>query len=175
MTTFRKSMLVAMISFCGVLAVAVAAPITTKGDPRGNFYHFFTKALHVDDSGVVAVPSRFKWSVETGYPGADVQGNNLPDSRVMLRLYDPDQNFTAFTAQMDLATAARLHQELGEIIVKKLENPGFEHHPQLYDPKLIPRGRFKGSVGNDGVLRIEVDKNGVPIIELWVGLFPFAK
>ena len=25
---------------------------------------------------------------------------------------------------------------------------------------------FKGSVGNDGVLRIEVDKNGVPIIEL---------
>ena len=111
-------------------------------------------------------PSRFKWSVETSYPGADAQGLNLPDSRVMLRLYNPDKNFTAFTAQMDLATAARLHQELGEIIVKKLENPGFELHPQLYDPKLVPRGRFKGSVGNDGVLRIEVDKNGVPIIEL---------
>ena len=72
----------------------------------------------------------------------------------MLRLYDPDQNFTALTDQMDLATATRLHHELGEIIVKKLENPGFEHRPQLYDPKLIPTGRFKG-----------IDENGTAIIE----------
>ena len=154
MTSFRKPLVVALVAFCGVLTV-VAAPPTAKNASSGNSYYLFTKALHVDDSGVVAVPSRFKWSVETSFSGLDVQGNNLPDSRVMLRLYDPDQNLTALTAQMDLATAARLHHELGEIIVKKLDNPAFEHRPQLYDPKLIPTGRIKG-----------IDEDGQAIIEL---------
>ncbi len=156
MTSFRKTLVVALVAICGVLTVVVvAAPPLMDSSHSGNSYYFFTKALHIDDSGVVAVPSRFKWSVETSSTGVDVQGNNTPDARVMLRLYDPDQNFTALTAQMDLATAARLHHELGEIIVKKLENPAFEHRPQLYDPKLIPRGRFTG-----------IDENGQAIIEL---------
>jgi len=156
MTSLRKLPLVAvLVAFCGVLTFVVAAPPTAKNVTSGNSYHLFTKALHVNDSGVVAVPSRFKWSVESSFSGVDVQGHNLPDSRVMLRLYDPDQNFTALTAQMDLATAARLHHELGEIIIKKLDDPAFEHRPQLYDSKLIPTGRFKG-----------IDKDGQAIIEL---------
>ena len=154
MISFRKPLLVVLVACCGVFTVAVAAPLTTKSGPRANSYYFYTKALHVDDSGVVAIPSRFKWSVETSFSGVDPQGHRLPDSRIMLRLYDPDHNFTALTAQMDLATAARLHHELGDIIVKKLENPSFEHRPQLYDPKLIPTGRFKG-----------IDEKGTAIIE----------
>lgn len=121
MTSLWKPLLVGLIAFCGVLTVVVAASPTAKNASSGNSYYLFTKALHVDDLGVVAVPSRFKWSVETSFSGVDVQGNNLPDSRVMLRLYDPDQDFTVLTAQMDMATAARLHHELGEIIVKKLK------------------------------------------------------
>jgi hypothetical protein len=155
MKSFRKHLVVALVALGGVLTVVVAAPPNAKSDSPGNSYYLFTKALRVDDAGVVAVPSRYKWSVETSFSGVDVQGKSLPDGRVMLRLYDPGQNFSALTAQMDMATAARLHHELGEIIVKKLENPAFEHRPQLYDPKLVPTGRFKG-----------IDENGQAIIEL---------
>jgi hypothetical protein len=155
MTSSCKPLFFVLVAFCAILTVAIAAAPTTGSGSRGNYYCFYTKALQVDDSGVVAVPSRFKWSVETSFAGVDPQGNSLPDSRVMLRLYDPHRNFTALTAQMDLATAARLHRELGEIIVKKLENPNFDHRPQLYDPKLIPTGRFRG-----------IDENGTAIIEL---------
>lgn len=55
---------------------------------------------------------------------------------------------------MDLATAARLHHELGDMIVQKLQNPEFQHRPQLYDPKDIPTKRILG-----------VDENGVAIVE----------
>ncbi|MBN2294048.1 MAG: hypothetical protein JXM70_16600 [Pirellulales bacterium] len=155
MKSFPKPALVTFVVLCLLLTAAVAAPLTATTGGRGNSYYLFTKALHVDESGVVKIPSRFKWSVETSFSGVDTNGKDLPDSRVMLRLYDPDHNFTAITAQMDLATAAKLHHELGNIIVKKLENPRYVHRPQLYDPKHIPTGRFKG-----------VDKNGMAIIEL---------
>jgi len=155
MTSFCKCPLVALLAFCGLLTIAIAAPLATKSSPGGNFYYMYTKALHVDNAGVVSIPSRFKWSVETGFPGVNDQGNISPDTRVQLRLYDPNNNFTALIAQMDMATAARLHHDLGDLIAKKLENPGFEHHPQLYDPKLIPKGNFKG-----------IDENGKVIIEL---------
>ena len=113
-----------------------------------------TKALRIDDSGVAVIPQRFKWSVETSWKGSDLQGKNLPDTRVMLRLHDPDHNSTAITAQMDLATASKLHQELGNIIVRKLQDPDYQFRPRLYDPKDIPTGRIVG-----------VDKKGVAIIE----------
>lgn len=48
---------------------ADAAQPTAQNIHSGNSCHLFTKALHVDDSGVVAVPSRFQWSVETCVEG----------------------------------------------------------------------------------------------------------
>jgi len=156
MKSFRPLAFLLLVAICVVFTVAVAATPTRQGDNRGNSYHSFTKAHPPDDSGVVAIPLRFKWSVETGSSGFDLRGNPLPDPRVMLRLHDPNEPWTtAFIAQMDLATAVKLHHELGDIIVKKLENPNFHHHPQYYDPKKIPTGRFKG-----------IDENGKAIIEL---------
>ena len=155
MTSFRRHLLVAAVAFCGALTVVVAAQPTEKNVGSGNSYHFFTKALHVDDAGVVAVPSRFKWSVETSVAGFDLQGNPIADSRVMLRLYDPNENFTAITAQMDLETAERLQRELTDIIAKKRQNPGYQYRPQLFDPSLIPTSEIKG-VDNNGPLIIEL-------------------
>ncbi len=155
-----------LLAFCGILTAVFAALTTETIDAQANSYYLYTKALRVDEHGVAAIPPRFKWSVETSCAGIGTQGNKLPDSRLMLRLYDPDQNFTAITAQMGLATAAKLHHDLGEIIVKILQNPNHKHQPQLYDPKNIPTGRFKGNVDKNGVLNIELDSNGVPMIEL---------
>ena len=154
MTFFRKPTAVALVATCAVVSAVVAAPPIARTDSSRNSYHLFTKALHVDNSGVVAVPSRFKWSVETCVAGFDLQANPIADSRVMLRLYDPNANFTAITAQMDLDTAEKLQRELADVIAKKRENPGFQYRPQLYDPNVIPTGEIKG-----------VDKNGELIIE----------
>jgi len=155
MTLFRKLLVVALVAACGFLTAVVAAPPTAKNDSSGNSYYFFTKALHVDDTGVVAIPSRFKWSVETSVAGYDLQANPIPDSRVMLRLYDPDKNSTALTAEMDLDTAEKLQRELADVIAKKRQNSSFHHKPQLYDSGSIPTGDIIG-----------VDENGVAIIEL---------
>lgn len=89
MISFRKPLVVAIVVLGGVLTVVIAAPPSAKNASSGNSYYLFTKALRVDDAGVAAIPSRFKWSVETSFSGVDVQGNSLPDARVMLRLYDP--------------------------------------------------------------------------------------
>jgi hypothetical protein len=155
MTSFSKPLVVALVAACGVLTVVVAAPPAAKHDSSGNSYHLFTKALHVDETGIVAIPSRFRWSVETSVAGYDLQAQPIADSRVMLRLYDPNENFTAITAQMDLDTAEKLQRELADIITKKRQNPDFHHKPKLYDPDLIPTGDIIG-----------VDENGVAIIEL---------
>jgi len=155
MNSFRYPMLVTLVAACGVLTAVVAAPPTAHNDSSGNSYYLFTKALHVDDTGVVAIPSRFKWSVETSTAGYDLQAKPIADSRVMLRLYDPDENFTAITAQMDLETAEKLQRELADIIAKKRQDPNFHHKPKLYDPSLIPTGDIIG-----------IDENGVAIIEL---------
>jgi hypothetical protein len=157
MKPVSRPALLVVLALTGVLAaVYTATPAANENTATGgNSYYVFTKALRVDDSGVVAIPPRFKWSVETSWRGEDSQGKDLPDSRVMLRLYDPDHNFTALTAQMDLATAAKLHRELGDIIVKKLQDAEYQHRPRLYDPKDIPTGRFKG-----------IDKNGGAVIEV---------
>ena len=118
MSSFRKPLVVALVAFCGVLTVVVAAPPTAKNASAGNSYYLFTKALHVDNSVVVPVPSRYEWSVETCVAGFDLQGNPIPDSRVMLRLFDPNENFTAITAQMGLETAEKLQRELTDIIAE---------------------------------------------------------
>jgi hypothetical protein len=148
----------AVVGFAAVSCLlgvhAASPPGPADPEPLGNSYYLFTKDLRVDQSGVVAVPSRYRWSVETGLRGIDLQGNPLPDRRIMLRLYDPDHNFTALTAQMDLATASALHHKLGEIIGKKHADPNFQHRPQLYNPKDIPVKRAAG-----------VDRNGVLIVE----------
>jgi len=155
MTSFHRPVVIAFVAFCGVLTLVFAAQPIEKNLGSGNSYHLFTKALHVNDSGVVEIPSRFKWSVETCVAGFDLQGNPIADSRVMLRLYDPNKNFTAISAQMDLETAEKLQRELADIIAKKRQNPSYQYRPQLYDPSLIPIGEVKG-----------VDKNGQLLIEL---------
>ena len=151
----RRLLAVGLIAACGVFTAVAAAPPKATSDNCGNSYYLFTKALHVDDSGVAAVPSRFQWSVETSVAGYDLQANPIADSRVVLRLYDPTENFTAMIATMDLATAEKLQRELADIIAKKRQNPSFQHVPQLNDPSSIPVGRFKG-----------VDEAGAAIIEL---------
>lgn len=151
MNRLGNFILVGVVATGGVLSVYAASP---TGKMPGNSYCVYTKALNVDGSGVAVVPPEFQWSVETSWSGVDAQGNNLPDQRVMLRLYDPNHNFTALTAQMDLTTAAKLHQELGDIIGNKRRDQNFEHRPQLYDSKNIPTMRVIG-----------VDKNGVAIVE----------
>ena len=138
MKRYVRTALLGPLALFGLFTVVHAATPTEKPATHGNSYYIYTKALHVDDSGVVAIPARFQWSVETSSRGIDLQGNHLPDSRVMLRLYDPNHNFTALTAQMDMSTAAKLHHELGQIIVKKLQDANFQHRPQLYSPDMIP-------------------------------------
>ena len=156
MNATRKLAFLIPITACGLLTVVYAASPVVDQQPElpGNSYYLYTMDLKVDKSGVAPIPSRYKWSVETSFRGVDVNGKDLPDSRVMLRLYDPDHNFTALTAQMDMATAAKLQQELAAIITKKLEDPTFKHRPRLYDPKDIPTMRFIG-----------IDENGTAIVE----------
>lgn len=153
MRDIRKPTILIALSVSITLTVAYAD--TKEQIPTDNSYYLYTGALKPSDSGVVAVPSRFRWSVETSWRGLDAQGNNLPDTRVMVRLYDPDHNFTALTAQLDLETAERLQRDLADIIAEKRQNPDFQHRPQLYDPSLIPTGRFTG-----------INKSGEAIIEL---------
>ena len=155
MKRLRKSACFAAFAIGTALTVAYAG--TAEQGDTGNSFYLYTGALKQSETGVVAVPSRFKWSVETSWRGIDAQGKDLPDRRVMLRLYDPDRNFTALTAQMDLETAEKLQRDLATIIAKKRQDPDFQHRPQLYDSSLIPTGKFKG-----------VDKEGEAIIELEV-------
>ena len=157
MKRFVRLSLFGPLALCAVLTVVYAATptATVKTETKGNSYNLYTKALRVDDFGVVAIPPRYKWSVETSWRGSDLQGNDLPDSRVMLRLYDPDHNFTALTAQMDLETAERLQRDLADIIAKKRSNPHYQFRPQLYSPDKIPTGRL--FVNENGVLDVELD------------------
>ena len=152
MQGMRKPLLLTSLALGAAVTVSYAGGLGRS--TKSNSYYFYTKALTPTDEGVVAVPSRFKWSVETSWNGIDIQGNDLPDTRVMMRLYDPDQNFTALTAQMNLDTAEQLQRALADIITKKRQNPGYHHRPQLYDSSLIPTGRIMG-----------VDDNGEAIIE----------
>ena len=137
-------------------AFTVAFGGSPERNAKSNSYYLYTKALTTTDVGVVAVPSRFKWSVETSWSGMDAQGRNVPDTRVMLRLYDPDKNFTAVTAQMDLETAEKLQRELADIIAKKRQYADYQHRPQLYDSSLIPTGRITG-IDSDGKAIIELE------------------
>ncbi len=148
--------LLAPLTLCCVIGFvyAVDSGETNKSKTPGNSYYLFTKNLTTDESGVIRVPPRFQWSVETSFRGTDRAGDPLPDSRLMLRLFDPDHNFTAMTAQIDLTTAARLHEELGAIIANKLQDPAYQHRPQLYHRKDIPVKRLIG-----------VEQNGTAIVE----------
>jgi uncharacterized protein len=152
----RKPTFFAALALLGTLAVALAETPAGKEPAATGFnaYYLYTGALEVSNAGVAHVPSRFQWSAESSFSGQDARGKDLPDSRIMLRLYDPDHNFTALTAQMDLATAAKLHHELGEMLAKKREDPSFQHRPRLYDPKDIPTKRFVG-VDEDGNVIVE--------------------
>lgn len=149
-----KAFFLAVLVLGTSLTVVYAAAL----DPgvNDNSYYLYTGALKRSDAGVVAVPSRFKWSVETSWRGTDSQGRELADTRVMLRLYDPHHNFTAVSAQMDLETAEKLQRELARMIAKKRENPDFQYRPNLYDPSMIPTGRLKGFQGNgEAIIEIE--------------------
>ena len=106
MRRMQKPLLLISLTLCAALSVAYAA--TPERSTNSNSYYLYTKALSATESGVVAVPSRFKWSIETSWSGIDAQGKDLPDTRVMMRLYDPEHNFTARTAQLDLAAGSSL-------------------------------------------------------------------
>ncbi len=153
MRFLRSPLLLTSLALFAAITVVYAG--TQERSSQDNAYNLYTKALNTTDSGVAKVPSRYKWSVETSWSGIDAQGNDLPDTRVMMRLYDPDHNFTALTAQMDLETAETLQRELADIIAKKRQNPGYQFRPKLYDSSLIPVGEIKG-----------LDSNGELIIEL---------
>jgi hypothetical protein len=146
-----RTMACLILLAAGVVLTFLCAT-TTLADQQsgitGNAYYFFTKSLKVDDSGVACIPSRFQWSVETSFRGVDLDGNDLRDARVTLRLYDPDHNFTALTAQMDLATADKLQQQLATIVAMKRRDPTFQHRPQLYAPRDIPQKRLSGVDGS---------------------------
>lgn len=162
----------AVIPAFSVLAIAVAAvtgivlaqapsdnrptKAPAEHSETRNSYYLYTGALKQSEAGAVAVPARFQWSVETSWRGLDAQGKDLPDRRVLLRLYDPDRNFTALTAQLDLETAEKLQRDLAAMIAKKRQHPDFQHRPQLYDSSLIPTGKFKG-VGKDGEAILELE------------------
>lgn len=154
--------LVFAISVLLIAAFTVAFGGSHEDSKKGNSYYLYTKALAITDAGVVAVPSRFKWSVETSWSGMDAQGRNLPDTRVMLRLYDPDQNFTAMTAQLDLETADRLQRELADIVAKKRQDSEYQYRPQLYDSSMIPTGRIKG-IDSDGQAIIALEPKQVKL------------
>lgn len=154
MRYMQRPFLLICLALFAVISVAYAA--TPESNTNGDSYHLYTQALTSTDAGVVAVPSRFKWSIETSWSGIDAQGKDLPDTRVMMRLYDPDHNFTAFTAQIDLDTAENLQRQLADIIAKKRQNPDYQHRPQLYDPSLTPTGRITG-VDDNGQATIEFE------------------
>ena len=154
MRHMQRPFLLICLALFAVISVAYAA--TPASITNGDSYHLYTQALTSTDAGVVAVPSRFKWSIETSWSGIDAQGKDLPDTRVMMRLYDPAHNFTAFTAQMDLGTAENLQRQLADIIAKKRQNPDYQHRPQLYDPSMIPTGRITG-VDDNGQATIEFE------------------
>ena len=154
MQRIRKPTILVALAACAAFAVAYAG--TSANSVAGNSYYLYTGAFKPSDAGVVALPSRLKWSVETSWRGTDAHGNNLPDTRVMLRLYDPDHNFTALTGQLDLDTAERLQRDLAGIIAKKRQNPDFQHRPQLYDSSLIPTGRLNGvTEGGEAIIKLE--------------------
>ncbi|MBL7037161.1 MAG: type II toxin-antitoxin system RelE/ParE family toxin [Pirellulaceae bacterium] len=71
---------------------------------------------------------------------------------LVVAIYDPDHNFTALTAQMDLETAEKLQRDLADIIAKKRQNADYQYRPQLYDSSLIPTGRITG-INNNGAVR----------------------
>ncbi len=120
-----------------------------------NSYYLYTARFSPSKTGVVAIPVGYVWSVETSWRGVDPHGNNLADTRVMLRLHNPNENFSAITAQMDLATAAKLHHDLGEIIIKKLQDPAFQDRPHVGSAKQ----------GNPNRTIIGVDADGVAILK----------
>lgn len=160
MRRFAKRSLLFPLVLSGVFTFVYAATpqAVAPTQTHGNSYYLYTGALKVSNSGVVAIPSRYQWSVETSWRGIDAAGKNLPDQRVMLRLHDPNHNFTAITAQMDLPTAAKLQHELGNIIVKKLQNPDYQYRPQLYRPDQIPTKQIIGIDANGAVILEEVKK-----------------
>lgn len=146
MQSMRKTIPPTALALC--IAVAIAYADESEHGANNNSFHFYPQGLTATDAGVILIPSRFRWSVETGRRGSDVQGKDLPDERVMLRLHDPDRNHTALTAQMSLETAEALQQSLAEIIAKKRQNPAYQHRPRLYTPDKIPTGRILGIAEN---------------------------
>lgn len=150
-------------SVCAVVVVCMLLSTLPADTPtwiaKGNTWNMYTSALQVSDSGVVSIPSRYRWSIETGMRGIDANGKRLPDGRILLRLHDPDHNFSCFIAQMDLATAAKLHHDLGEMLIKKLEDPGYMYKPKLYRPDQIPTKRIIGIDAKGNAILEEVKKS----------------
>jgi hypothetical protein len=122
-----------------------------KAPSPGNSYYLYTNRLTIEDSGVVRIPAGYVWSVETSWRGLDAQGGNLPDSRVMLRLHNPEVGFSALTAQMDLATAAKLHHDLGDVLVKKLQNPAYQDRSHVGSNKGVAPVRAALGIDSKGV------------------------
>ena len=146
----RMSLVWMAVVACVIGSVVVGA--TPAGDAEQqleNSYYLYTSRYKISDSGVVALPSHVQWSVETSW-----RGPGMADNRIMLRLHDHQAQFSAMTAQMDLATAAKLHHELGEILVKKLQDPHYQNLGSLGRPQELPTKTVIG-----------VDENGTAIMQ----------
>ena len=75
----RNPLLLTSLALCAAMTVAYAA--THEHSSNGNSYYLYTKALTTTDAGVVPVPSRFKWSIETSWSGIDAQGERVQPGR----------------------------------------------------------------------------------------------
>jgi len=133
----------------GAMVVQASDPAAGDGPSLGNAYHLFTSAYHVDENGVVKLPPHLVFRVETSTRGPD-----KPDPRILIRLHDAEEGYSTFIAQMDVATAAKLHHDLGELLVKKLQNPSYQQPHDSSQQKVIRTKRFVG-----------IDKNGTAIVE----------
>ena len=67
MRRLQKPLLLTFLVLGAAISVAYAA--APARSTKGNSYYLYTKALTMTDAGVVAVPSRFKWSIETSWSG----------------------------------------------------------------------------------------------------------
>ncbi len=64
MSSRQRMSVIGLAAACCDFAAYAAMP-EPDSEPLGNSYYLYTNALNVDDEGVVPVPSRFQWSVET--------------------------------------------------------------------------------------------------------------
>lgn len=164
MRRWLLSTLTVPVLVTAVFAVAWGSA-TQRLDPE-NAYYLYTATQQPSPNGVFRIPSRYQWSVETCGQRRNAQGQTVPDDRIMLRLYDPENPVTAMIAQMNQETAEQLRQDLTKVINGRQRDPGFQHRPQLHQPGSLPKGELV-SIDASGAVTVKLtypDSNRVEFI-----------